>query len=794
MRNRLVALLVTGALTLSSASAVLADNGKGKGSAPGQSKKFTESYKDWDASFWGNESLSRLILMGIMKGDGAGQIQANKPVTRLEAAITVIRLLGLQKTSDPVNLDDADRAETPEWGMEAVLIGLQHGFLEGGKGKLQPNKPLTRLEAAVLLVKAAGLNAEAEAKAGAALPFKDTQKLSTAAKGYLAIAIDKGFIRGMEDNTFKPEKPLTRAEWATMLDRLDRAEGPVVRPDGKQIKGEVVGVKTVDGVAALEVKTPIYPAGVVYKFDDAAVIYKDRQEVAITDLKAGDGVILQLSEGRTILMATIYTPPASVQEASGAVTAWTAPTAQAAGSITYKPSTGDAKSLPVAANATVKLGDAAGALSDVRIGDQVKLTVTNGTVTAISIKVAKQELTGTLKAITPGTATARPTVTIESGTPATSQTFELLDWTELSKEGSTSPITLADLAVGQQVKVTAERNQVSKLVVLQGAPTPGQQLSGTVMTWAAPTATADGSIVLNTTGTEMKLFPVLKSATVTLGENAITLADVKVGDKATVTVTDGKVTAIKLQATAQELTGTLSAVVTPTGGARAQLTFQTGNPAETKSLAVASWATFALSGSDKALTLADLVIGSNVKLTVVHDLITKVEVTSLPPKVERISGQVAAWIAPTGAAGSMAITTNGQMTLFSVTKNATVALNGHAVSFSDVQVGDAVTLTVTDSVVTAIEVTAAETTVTGTLKAVAAATTSARAQVTIESGDPAVSQTLAVASWAEAKLQGSNAVINLADLVLNSTVQLKVSHGLVTGITVTALPAPADNT
>lgn len=788
MRNRLVALLLTSALTLGSAGTALADNGKGKGPSHGQSKKFTESYKDWDANFWGNESLSRLILMGIMKGDGAGNIQSNKPVTRLEAAITVIRLLGLQKTSDPVNLDEQDRTETPEWGMEAVLIGLQHGFLEGGKGKLQPNKPLTRLEAAVLLVKAAGLNAEAEAKAGAALPFKDTQKLSSAAKGYLAIAVEKGYIRGMEDNTFKPEKPVTRAEWATMLDRLDRVEGPVVRPDGKQIKGEVVAVKTVDGVAALEVKTPVYPAGVVYKFDDAALIYKDRQEVTLDDIKAGDDVILQLSDQRTILMLTVYTPASSVVEVSGSVTAWKAPTASAPGSITYKSSTGEAKSLPVAANATVKVGDASAAFADVRFGDQVKLAVTDGTVTAISIKVVKQEITGTLKAVKAGTSTARPQVTIESGSPAVAQTFELMDWTELSLEGSTTPISFTDLKVGQQVKLSVERNLVSKLIVLKESTTqPDTQVSGTVMTWVAPTTKADGQVVINTSGSEMKLLPVLRTATVTLGENAVTLADVQVGDKVTVSVKDGKVTKIELKATAQSMTGTLTAVAAPSGGARAQLTFTTGTPAVTKSLSVASWATF-VNGDDN-LTLAELVVGASVKLTVLHDLITKVEVTALPPKVETFSGEVAAWIAPTSATGSMAITKNGQMTLFVVAKNAAVTLNGHAVSFSDVQVGDAVSLTVTDNTVTKIQVTAAESTMTGTLKEVTPATTSARAELTIDSGDPVESKTLAVASWAVVKLQGSDAEIELDDLVIDSTVQLKVAHGLIVAITVTALPA-----
>lgn len=628
MRNRLVALLMAGALTVGSAGTVLADSGKSKGPhiPPGQAKKFSASFTDWEANFWGNESLSRLILMGIMKGDGAGKIESNKPVTRLEAAITVIRLLGLERSNQRVDLDEQDRAETPEWGLEAVLIGLQHGFLEGGKGKLQPNKPLTRLEAAVLLVKAAGLSAEAEAKAGAALPFKDTQKLNITAKGYLAIAMEKGFIQGMGDNSFQPEKPVTRAEWATMLDRVDRTEGPAVRPDGKQIKGEVMAVTTLNGVAALYVKTPVYPAGVTYTFDDAAVLYKDRKEISLDQFHVGDHVILQLSENRTILMATLYTPAATIEQKAGTVTAWTAPSSTAAGSISFKLSTGEVKSLPVAVNAAVKLGERAGAPTDIRIGDEVQLTVTNGAVTAINIKIVKQELTGTLKSIIAGSNGARPLVTIESGNPAVTQSFEILDWAELKKDGKNDPITLNDLAVGQQVKLWVERNQVTKLLVLKevATPNPAQTLVGQISFWTAPTASAEGSIVLNT-GSELRLLPVVKNATVTLADHPVTLADVLVGDSVSLTVIDGKVTAIKLQAQASQVEGILIAVATPSEGARAQLTILSGNPAAAQSFALAPWATFSRTGSNVALTLADLSIGNAVKLTVQHSLITKVE-------------------------------------------------------------------------------------------------------------------------------------------------------------------------
>ena len=77
------------------------------------------------------------------------------------------------------------------------------------------------LFAATLLVKALGLEADATAKVNTQLTFKDEDKIPAGSVGYVAVATEKGIVTGYDNNTFRPNQPVTRAELAALLDRTD---------------------------------------------------------------------------------------------------------------------------------------------------------------------------------------------------------------------------------------------------------------------------------------------------------------------------------------------------------------------------------------------------------------------------------------------------------------------------------------------------------------------------------------------------------------------------------------------
>jgi serine protease AprX len=86
-------------------------------------------------------------------------------------------------------------------------------FIDAQKGgQFRPSADVTRLAAAIALVRATGLRSDAEAKAGTPLPYLDAAGIPNELKGYVAVAISTGLLQA--DTSFRPQATLSRAELA----------------------------------------------------------------------------------------------------------------------------------------------------------------------------------------------------------------------------------------------------------------------------------------------------------------------------------------------------------------------------------------------------------------------------------------------------------------------------------------------------------------------------------------------------------------------------------------------------
>ena len=86
--------------------------------------------------------------------------------------------------------------------------------------QFKPNQGVTRIAAAVALVRAAGLRSQAEAKAGMPLAFLDAATIPTELRGYVSLAITEGLLHS--DSLFRPQSPLTRGELAQAIAIIER--------------------------------------------------------------------------------------------------------------------------------------------------------------------------------------------------------------------------------------------------------------------------------------------------------------------------------------------------------------------------------------------------------------------------------------------------------------------------------------------------------------------------------------------------------------------------------------------
>jgi serine protease AprX len=141
--------------------------------------------------------------------DADGLFRPGAAVTRAELAEAMI--VGARvpqyvpNTPSFLDVQDATTMNFAE-GAQALFPDAARG------GTFRPDERVTRLVAAVVLVRAAGLQAEADSKAGAFLGYTDTQSIPWNLRGYVQVAVSRGLMTSSQQ--FNPAGAFTRAELA----------------------------------------------------------------------------------------------------------------------------------------------------------------------------------------------------------------------------------------------------------------------------------------------------------------------------------------------------------------------------------------------------------------------------------------------------------------------------------------------------------------------------------------------------------------------------------------------------
>jgi serine protease AprX len=136
-------------------------------------------------------------------------------VTRAELAMTLV--LGARvpqyAPGQPTYPDVPDR--TTMLFVESVQAAPGGAlFADASPGApFRPDDVADRLTTAVVLVRAAGLRGEAEARAGALLTVADAGAIPSGLRGYVAVALERGLLTA-EGGAFRPQGMLTRLELA----------------------------------------------------------------------------------------------------------------------------------------------------------------------------------------------------------------------------------------------------------------------------------------------------------------------------------------------------------------------------------------------------------------------------------------------------------------------------------------------------------------------------------------------------------------------------------------------------
>jgi Cu/Ag efflux protein CusF len=351
------------------------------------------TFSDLDDVAWAIPAIAKMRAKNIFQGYADGTFQPNKPITQLEAIITAVRIMGLEDEALAEQNRLPERLSKALKGLNVqsqasgyVAVALENGLLDSDFKGLQPNKPATREWVAVLLVRALGMEKEALSRMNDPLSFRDANAISLGARGYIAVAVEEKLVSGYDDKTFKPDKPVTRAEMAALLarydDRYNQGDQRKVTGTIEDITNDELTVKKSDGTT------------ITVDISDRTLVFDNNRVISISQLKEGDKVsLVNDKDGKLLyIVLTDKAEQGVTIEDEGVVHHLTLPGRNTTGEIGIVDSDGEVKVYSLADDVDVLLdgdyrdenGDLYD-LNDIKVGYQVELKGAGNRVNEINI-------------------------------------------------------------------------------------------------------------------------------------------------------------------------------------------------------------------------------------------------------------------------------------------------------------------------------------------------------------------------------------------------------------------------
>ena len=161
-----------------------------------------------------NSKLDKLSKEAYVTGVGENKFEPNRSITRGEVVVIFSRLLLEKMEPDKIYTSSFNDIRGDEWYANA--IGYMEGFdvISGyNDGSFRPNQPITRAEFVTIASKFEDM------VQGSVNEFKDVDDTHWAVP-FINSAYEKGWINGYPDNTFKPNKNITRAEAVAVVNNI----------------------------------------------------------------------------------------------------------------------------------------------------------------------------------------------------------------------------------------------------------------------------------------------------------------------------------------------------------------------------------------------------------------------------------------------------------------------------------------------------------------------------------------------------------------------------------------------
>lgn len=229
--------------------------------APAASAAEVKSFKDVSADHWAYDAITSLVNAGVINGYPDNTFRPGLTLNRGQAANLLTKALDLPIPTDLKAFSDVSEKSAFAEGAAATKAA---GIFGGSNGKFGAADQLTREQMATVIVRAFDLK-----DTGKEVTFTDEAKISASHRENVKILAQNGITTGKADGSFDPKGTVSRAHFATFLQRAVEGQTPVVK--------EIASIAAVADITAKEGEKVELPKTV-------EVTYKDdsKEAVAVT--------------------------------------------------------------------------------------------------------------------------------------------------------------------------------------------------------------------------------------------------------------------------------------------------------------------------------------------------------------------------------------------------------------------------------------------------------------------------------------------------------------------------------
>ena len=207
------------------------------------------SFTDVNNNFWAYDAIMELVDRGIIKGYSDKTFRPDATVTRSEFAAIFTKALNLSFEGTTQTFLDVDNSSWDYKAVEAAKYYMTGYRTSDGKMYFYGSNAAVREDMAVALVKALNLTVESNNTVLQQV-FGDYNSISANLRDYVYTAYKNGIMVG-SNSLFKPQDNLTRAEAATLMQRILDSEKVVIGSGEKVVIGGTSSTTTGDKDARL---------------------------------------------------------------------------------------------------------------------------------------------------------------------------------------------------------------------------------------------------------------------------------------------------------------------------------------------------------------------------------------------------------------------------------------------------------------------------------------------------------------------------------------------------------------